>query len=186
MKTIIAFGALCLLAAGCNDSSSVPPVSGSDYLPLEIGNYWKVDDGNYVEVTGTEQLNGQTFFVLRSRNKTAVEPSFREYDLYFRIDGRANLVQGFKNSNYSRVAANFNLESGQKAEGIENPTVTAKTADQITFRYDCMVCSAYPSYYYATFMKDRGFAERNFMLAKNFGLVQKFTEIKIGGKVYKQ
>ncbi len=186
MRTILAFCAFCLLAAGCNDSSSVPPVSGSEYLPLETGNYWKVYDGNYVEVTGTEQLNGQTFFVLRSHNKTAVEPSLREYDLYFRIDRQENLIQGFKNSTYSKVVANFNLEKGQKADDMENPTVTEKTADKITFRYDCMVCSAYPSYYYATFLKGRGFEERNFMLAKNFGLVQKFTEIKISGKVYKQ
>ena len=185
MKTILAFCTLCLLAAGCNDSGSVPPLSGSDYLPLEIGNYWKVDDDNYVEVTGTEQLNGQTFFVLRSRNGSAADPGFREYDLYFRVDEQANLIQGFKNSTYSKVVANFNLEKGQKADDMENPTVTVKTADLITFRYDCMVCSAYPSYYYATFLKGRGFAERNFMLARNFGLVQKFTEIKIGGNVYK-
>ena len=186
MKTILAFCTLCLLAAGCDDSGSVPPLSGSDYLPLEIGNYWKVDDDNYVEVTGTEQLNGQTFFVLRSRNKTAVEPSLREYDLYFRIDGQENLIQGFKISTHSRIVANFALKKGQKADAPANPTVTDKDADRITFRYDnLLVSSSPPNYMYATFLKGKGFEAKNFMLTRYSALVDKFTEIKIGGNVYK-
>jgi len=184
MKTVFILILCSLLAVACNKNDSVPP-PGSDYLPLEIGNYWKVDDDDYVEVTGTEVINGQTFFVSRSRNKDGYNPGLQDGNLYFRIDDGKNLIQGYKNQTFTKNIADFTLAKGRKVNALENPTVTEKTAGYITFRYDCMICSQSNTYYYATFIRGKGFAERNFMLAGSLSLVKKFTEVKIGGKIYK-
>lgn len=83
---IIWLFALGILAA-CTEAKDccVPPPNES-FLPLAIGNYWRVNADDYMEVTGKTNLNGNEYFVLSSFIKDVPNPAFSRDTFYVQID----------------------------------------------------------------------------------------------------
>ncbi len=183
MKTPLLFSILILIFFGCKPEMDCCVMPPANYLPLQVGNYWKVDNDDYIEITGKAQLADGEYFVLSSFIKNVPDPAFATQLLYMRIDEKQNLVQGFKGNNFTRIVANFALKEGEKLAVYDNLTVLEKNNTRMKFRHDCLVCSFYPSYYESTFLNGRGFADRSFFLAGNFGLIKPFKEVRINGVV---
>jgi len=59
---IIVYASSFLLAAACaKDESAYVPMSG-DYLPMQAGNYWKIENTPKIAITGTKVIDDKTYF----------------------------------------------------------------------------------------------------------------------------
>jgi hypothetical protein len=184
MKTLPYLLLLAAACAACFSPSQDCCAPEANYLPLAVGNYWKVDDNDYLEVTGKARLDDGEYFVLSSYIRDAPDPALVRQTIYLRLDDQQRLIQGFSTSNWTRIWANFALQPGQEVTAFDRITALVKTADRMKFRYECLICSSLPNQHEATFLNGRGFAERNFFLAGNLGLVKPFREARINGVVY--
>jgi hypothetical protein len=177
---------VCSLHACTQVKDCCTPTSNKNYLPLAIGNYWRVDADNYMEVIGKTNLNGNEYFVLSSYIKEVPNPVFSKDTFYLRIDEQNNLIQGSKlNPKYTEVIANFDMVNGAEVQGsVGTIRVIERIENRIQFRHDCLVCSFFPTYYFSTYLKDIGFAGRSFIFSRSFGLVKPFKEARINGVIY--
>lgn len=178
---VMTLSLVCFACQSAKDCCSFP----SNYLPLQVGNYWKVNDEDYVEIVGKVQLNDGEYFELYSFIKDVPDRSFQTRSIYLRIDDKQNLIQGYKNNNFTNIIVNFNMREGDELDNVDKVTVLEKNSEKMRFRHNCLVCSFTPSFHESTFLNGHGFAERNFFLASNFGLIRPFKEVKINGVVYK-
>ena len=48
----------------------------NDYLPLEVGNYWQLDNMDKIEIVGTKLIDNRTYYLLQFLNDT----------MYYRIE----------------------------------------------------------------------------------------------------
>jgi hypothetical protein len=184
MKTKLLACLFLWMCASCAKITDCCVPLPEEYLPLQVGNYWKVNEDDYVEVTGKADLPSGNFFVLSSYIKEVPSPAFARQTFYLRMNGQ-KLEQGYANSQTIAVIADFGLVAGQSTQALEQMTVVSKTYDRMRFRYNCLVCSFSPSTHEATYINGVGFAERNFFIALNFGLIKPFKEARINGVVIK-
>jgi hypothetical protein len=178
-KIFIPFLCFCILFAfyAC-ESSSVTP--SAEYFPLQVGNYWKVSDTDYIEVTGIKDIGGQEYFEFTSKDP------FGTSQMYLRVDKDLNLIQTYANSRHSRILANLRLKKGQKMEDqLEKGTVIERNNQKIVFRYLCMPCSQANATFDVIFAKDKGLLSRNLFFAGLTSGNPTFKEIRINGKVYR-
>lgn len=178
-KIFIPFFCFCISFAfyAC-ESSSVTP--GTEYFPLLVGNYWKVSDTDYIEVTGTQSIGGIEFFEVTSKSPSGTAR------WYMRIDENQNLIQTSSDKSYVHVIANLALKEGQKIEGdLEEGTVIERTSQKLVFRYKCLPCSQSNATFDVDFRKDKGLLSRNLFFAGLTSGNPTFKEIRINGKVYR-
>lgn len=112
--------------------------SEENWMPLEIGNYWK--KGEYVrsEVVDTVRIDGDLFY------KIDMRLSLDELGtMYLRIDENQNLIEKFPNNlGYQSLRAKFDIELGDTFyQNDNNPgsdflgTLMERTDSIMTFRF---------------------------------------------------
>ena len=188
MKNILLSTSLFLLfvTAACRRDEPSVVAEADDFMPLQVGNYWKVSDTDYLEVTGDTTLNGQRFCVIQTTQDRG--GTLFSGQLFFRVDSNRQLIEGYANSTTTPVIADFALWQGDtvRNETFEAPTLVEKTTDRITFRYPCGLCSAFGTTYQLSFQRGRGWTTRQYFIGGYISNNPTFTEIRINGTVYRR
>ncbi|MDJ1483295.1 hypothetical protein QNI16_22545 [Cytophagaceae bacterium YF14B1] len=181
MKRILLFSILSIIVLSCKNTEP-DPIASADFFPLQVGNYWKVDDNDYLEITNTKVIDGHTYYQIYTKS-----PLGGEGNLYIRIDKNLNLIQAYENApGYSKTIANFRMKKGKKvADTPEEPTVIERDNNKITFRYLCVICGRPNAMFDISFHKGKGILSRNSLFRGYFENNPPFTEIRINGQVYK-
>ena len=124
-QTLLVTAALALLLfASCKkEVTNKVPVNG-DYLPMQVGNYWEIQDFIKYNITGTKIIDNKTYYIFVQESDTSY---YRNYDnkIYVR---RSNTVESVK--------FDLTANTGSKWEFIDrgtawNVTMSSKT-DTIT------------------------------------------------------
>lgn len=144
--------------------------TSDSFLPMAIGNYWKVDFNNYTEIKDTIRIDGALYYEFYSLiGGDAIQ---REY---LRIDSENNLISGSPRLSWSRVEAKFNSSAGDtfvmsSYDGVHHVKVTtiSKSDDTIEFEYE--PAAAYNKY--------------NLKYKKGLGRISNWKEVRIDGIVY--
>lgn len=185
--------AIFFLAVSCRDNNGPAPLfctNTSEFVPLQTGNYWKVDDKNYLEVIGNKRFNG-TEYAECVRHLDFL--SFLDTS-YYRVDGSGVLIRYFRSLDSEAPMTKFCTYQGERFNFQENvpldassiTTVKAST-DTLVFEYNVPAPCAPPgpgacpnAVYRHTYVRNIGWAD-----AEILGLRGKFTEISIGGRIYR-
>ncbi len=171
---------ICLLFSMIScQKSGLSPKESEAYFPLQVGNYWKVNDTDYLEITGTKVIGGAKYFEITSHTPGGTGT------IHLRLDDDLNLIQAYTNTNYTRIIANLGFKEGKKLkDDIEEGTVIARDSEKLVYRYKCMLCSQSNAIYEVAFYKNRGILSRNLLFSGYLSGNPAFTEIRIDGKVY--
>ena len=119
-----------ITAYGCSENSEIPvhnieeeelPVigdededssgnNGESFLPMHIGNYWKINEDNYTEIIDTLRIQGELyykFYSLIGRDGILIQ--------YLRIDNNQNLIRSHPDyPDHKSIQAKFNASLGSK------------------------------------------------------------------------
>ena len=80
---------LLIIISGCRkEHTTVVPFNSDSYLPMKIGNYWKINSDNYTEIKDTIRIKGflfYKFYSLIGGDGLAIE--------YLRIDENNDLIE---------------------------------------------------------------------------------------------
>jgi hypothetical protein len=141
MTTRFLIAAILLISTACNkkDDTKKADESANSFLPLQIGNYWKVDSQNYTEIQDTVRIKGILYYKLFSL--TGGDVASEEY---YRIDENQNLILGsVRYPDHQYLKAKFNASVGETFQTLGDKsyndykvTVIEKTDNKITFSYD--------------------------------------------------
>jgi hypothetical protein len=145
-------------------------------MPLQIGNYWRVNDENYTEIQDTVRIKGRLFYKIYSLiGGDAIAED------YYRIDENQNLISSSpRYPDYQYIKAKFGANVGDSFQTLGDKdvndykvTVVEKTPSSMTFSFDMIYhpnLKGHP--HTVTYLK---------------GLAWKgnWKEIRINGKVYK-
>lgn len=179
MKFLFVFTAFILVAVGCNKDKEpaqpVYPTEGS-YMPMEVGNYWRMNDENFTRITATTEINGKLFYEFSYRVGGDVFGKS-----YYRIDEDNSLIGSYPDdptSIYTHAKFNINVGEGFYTTGKKDwndyyVKLFEKDKDIITFEYDMV--------YHPNLKGQKIY--RSFR--KGIGFVDSWKEVKIGDKVYK-
>lgn len=180
MNKILILALCCtLFLMGCSKNGSdvdetIDP--SNSFLPMQIGNYWRVDEGNIISITDTLRIDGDLFYKFES---------LWGYDVvgteYLRLDKDNNLIE--RSPLYPEsvsLRAKFNAAVGTKFFTLNNQTVndyevTLKSIenDVITFEFDMVYHQNLKGHTHIVAYK------------KGLGFVDNWTEVKIGNVIYK-
>ncbi|GAB3425990.1 hypothetical protein GCM10027516_29350 [Niabella aquatica] len=149
---------------------------GDSYLPMEVGNYWRTNDENYIKITDTKMIDNGLFYEFSSRIGGDV---FGKN--YYRIDKDNNLIEKFPDhpgsvythAKFGAKVGDVFYTTGKKDWNDLYVKITYKGDEQITFEYDMI---NHPN------LKGQK-SYRSFK--RGFGFAQNWKEVKIGDKVYK-
>jgi hypothetical protein len=177
IKLITGILIVCICMHSCKKNNDAP-ITVSEYFPLTVGNFWKLEHTEKLEVTGTKTLNNKLYFVLKWYSDTTC---YRvENDKIFVIDHSSNESVKFN------LAANVNSTWNYDSYEV---TLVSKT-DSINIHehkyYNC-----YHFYFNAPGVVDE---EHSIWLAPGIGLIQescgecmypirKLDTAKIGGQL---
>jgi hypothetical protein len=118
MKRIVPFILMCVLIDSCVNDDSFPAIHSDDYLPLEVGNYWEFQgsaagDANKFtirrEVVGTENLEGENYFVVVTGNENYWDTT------YYRKDNQRYVFMTRRAGNEYNI---FRLDAGDKTQWV--------------------------------------------------------------------
>lgn len=73
---VLAGFSLCLNACHKDEIEDKELVLSDEYLPLQVGNYWQMENQGKQEITGTKEINNKMYYQLEGSSDT----------LYYRID----------------------------------------------------------------------------------------------------
>jgi hypothetical protein len=146
------------------------------YLPLKVGNYWKINEKNYINVIGKKKIEGKEFYIVFARIGGDVRNT-----TYYRIDENLDLIQAeFRKLTPTVVfltKAKFNAQKGDVfyTSSMGDPAnrlveVIEKTEDRIKFKYSLL--NGDSLIYYEEYKKGIGF-------------VNNYKDIYINGSSYK-
>ena len=142
-RKIIIFLILLLIPMGCEKNEEedlVPNVYLSDsFYPMNIGNYWKVDNNNYIKIVDTIRIGGELFYEFN----TLVAGRDR-YIKYLRIDENNDLIAKRPDIPAKKTTyAKFSSSIGDTFYTRNDTTITDcqvvvifKNTDTIKFEYD--------------------------------------------------
>lgn len=148
----------------------------NSFLPMQIGNQWRIDSQNYTEIQDTVRMDGKLYYKFYSLiGGDAVST------VYLRIDENNQLMESWPDSTgkqYTR--AKFNSKVGDSFftlnDGTTNDykvTVIEKTDKKITFSFEMI---------YHDNMKGES---HQVTYVKGQGLDDDWKSIKIDGKMVK-
>lgn len=106
LKLFIAVVSISISLQSCEKDEKAITLS-SDYLPLEIGNYWQLDHSEKKEVVSKTILDGKDYYLLRYLNDTS----------YYRVENNKVYViehtdkESLKFNLSARVNATWNYHS---------------------------------------------------------------------------
>jgi hypothetical protein len=179
MKRIyIVFGLLMILFS-CSNDNDWPIPQDESFLPMQIGNYWKIDDDNFTEITDTLRIQGEVyykFYSLIGRDAIGID--------YLRIDDEQNLVGSNPDyPNFRYTHAKFDASVGETFWTMGNQsindfkvTLTEKNDNLRTFEHHRF----YQNH------EEKLFISYTRGLGWNFNYyLRDFKEIKINGVVYR-
>lgn len=174
-RNILQLLLLPLLLASCK----TPQVKNNDnqsFLPMQIGNYWKMDAQNYTEIQDTMRIDGKLYYKFYSLiGGDAVSTT------YLRIDENNQLLESWPESKSKEyVRAKFNSNTGDSFFTLSDHsandykvTVTEKSDDKITFSFDMI------------YHENLGGSPHTVTYLKGLGLQDDWKSIKIDGKIVK-
>lgn len=129
------FFSACTMHSTKNENNE----SSQSFLPMQIGNYWKIDPQNYTEIQDTLRIDGKLYFKFYSLvGGDAVSTS------YLRIDENNQLLESWPSAagkEYLRAKFNGKVKDtfftlNDKSENDNKVTIVAKSDKKITFSYD--------------------------------------------------
>jgi len=175
------FGTLIVLLNACKKSAIVNPgdkvipiTTSTSFYPMQIGNYWKTDAQNYMEIQDTVRINGKLYY--KFHYATGGDVIGLEY---LRIDENQYLVEANPNDTSLNYQANFgaNVNDTFHSLNIQNINnhlikVTYKSATKMTFQIDV---------FNNNFASAQTIANTYY---KGIGPDGNYTTIKINGIVY--
>lgn len=146
------------------------------FMPLQIGNYWRVNEKNYSEIQDTVRIKGKLFYKVYS----LVGGDVKAVN-YYRIDENQNLISSSpQNPDHQYLKAKFGANVGESFQTIGDKsyndykvTVLEKTSTTMTFSFDMIY---HPSLKGQT---------HTVTYLKGLGWKDIWIEIKVCGKVYK-
>lgn len=104
-KLATLFLALLFLVSCSNDDSD----AAANFLPMNVGNYWKYDNDRIIEITGTLQIQGDLYYEF-TRNHFDTQSV-----QYLRIDGNSQLIEGNPlDPGKKSIIAKFNANAGDE------------------------------------------------------------------------
>ncbi len=174
-RTILHLLLLPLVLASCK-TSQVKHTDKQSFLPMQIGNYWKMDAQNYTEIQDTMRIDGKLYYKFYSLiGGDAVSTT------YLRIDENNQLLESWPESKSKEyVRAEFNSNTGDSFFTLSDQsandykvTVTEKSDDKITFSFDMI------------YHENLGGNPRTVTYLKGLGLQDDWKSIKIDGKIIK-
>jgi hypothetical protein len=181
------FLTLCIIAisiSGCQKNTigldndlvkdGKPITASTSFYPMQIGNYWKINDQNYTEIVDTASIGGKVYYEFYSHiGGDAISIQ------YLRIDENQNLIESYPtNTTYNYTLAEFNAKVNDtfhtlSSGGVNDFMVTVlyKSATKMTFRLNNTLPNGNSTPIVHTYYK-------------GIGPDDKYTTIKIDGKVY--
>ena len=172
---ILAFGFMaCDNDADPNPESKLR-YSSESFLPMEIGNYWKINKDNYIEITDTLRIDGDLFYKFYSL--TGGDAVGRQY---LRIDSENNLIE--KSPMYPSweyVHAKFNLTMGEKFYTLGDSSVNDYEVT-VDFKDEAIMNFSFDAIYHPHL---RGHAHI-VSYEKGLGYVSHWKEVSISGTIY--
>ncbi|MDH6252363.1 hypothetical protein M2347_002090 [Chryseobacterium sp. H1D6B] len=177
-KNILQLLILPFLFVACKmqDPKNTENNFSESFLPMQIGNYWKMDAQNYTEIQDTIRIDGKLYYKFYSLiGGDAVST------VYLRIDENNQLKESWPEAagrEYTR--ANFNSKVGDSFFTLNDQstndykvTVIEKTDKKMTFSFDMIYQENMKGYpHKVTYIRGQG-------------LDDGWKSIKIDGKVVK-
>ena len=142
------------------------------FFPLAIGNYWRMNDQNYTEITDTILIAGVLYYEVYSR--IGGDASLTEY---LRIDNENNLIQRSpRNPAWNYIKAKFNSSIGDTFFTLKDSslkvTTISKSEDIMQFEYQMVYHPLLSSKHIIVYKK-------------GLGPVENWKEVRIDGVIYK-
>lgn len=150
--------------------------TSESFMPMQIGNYWKVDAQNYTEIKDTLRIDGNLYYKFYSLvGGDAVS------EVFLRIDENKQLVESWPSSEgkeYVRAQFGGKLNDSfftlnDKSVNDYKVTIVEKSDRKMTFSFDMI---------YHENLKGQPHLET---YIKGQGLDGSWNEIKIDGKIIK-
>jgi hypothetical protein len=172
---ILQFMLLLFFFVACKPNQTTSDAANS-FLPLQIGNYWKIDAQNYTEIQDTLRIDGKLYYKFYSLvGGDAVSTT------YLRINENGKLMESWPDGTgkeYTRAQFNSNVGDSfytlnDKTTNDYKVTVVEKTDEKITFSFDMVNHEN---------MKGK---PHQVTYIKGIGLDDKWKSIKIDGKIIK-
>ncbi|WP_316803069.1 hypothetical protein [Pedobacter nototheniae] len=178
MQNMIAgsFALMFLMSSSCKEKMAADKNSSDSFLPMQIGNYWRMSPTSYTEIQDTLRIDGKLYYKFYSLvGGDAVSTN------YYRIDEQNRLVESYVDDPKKiYVKADFNAKPGNvfytlndKTENDYQVKVLSKTDSDMVFEFDMV---------YHPNLKGNKHTEK---YLKGKGLAENWKEIKINGVVYK-
>lgn len=176
-KSFLSFLCLALLIVSCTmqNKNHNENASGS-FMPMQIGNYWKVDAQNYTEIKDTLRIDGKLYYQFYSLvGGDAVSKVF------LRINEKKELVESWPASEgkeYVRAQFGGNVNDtfftlNDKTTNDYKVTIIEKSDRKMTFSFDMIYHDNLKGQpHQETYIKGQGFDGN-------------WTTIKINGKIIK-
>ncbi|WP_405569322.1 hypothetical protein [Winogradskyella sp. Asnod2-B02-A] len=108
-----------IILFSCSNDDDTSLNSEESFLPMHIGNYWKVDEENFTEIVDTVRIQENLYYKFHSLiNGDAFGIQ------YLRIDDSQNLIESFPNNpNFKYIHAKFNAQLGSTFWTINDQSV---------------------------------------------------------------
>ncbi len=172
---------IVLTLIGCNDEFYNENEERSDqylsdsFLPMSVGNYWKINEQNYTEIMDTVRIEGDLYYEFYSL--TGGDASSTKY---LRIDHDNNLIERIPaNTEWRYVRAKFNAPAGHKFYTLNSETVNdyevtvvSNNDDTVQFSFDMVYHPNFKGHPHMVSYK------------KGLGLIENWKEVKIDSTVY--
>lgn len=132
------FALTATILSGCAQEDVTTQTAQGSYLPMHVGNRWKINAENYTEIRDTLRINGERFYYFYSLIGGDIV-----MQQYLRIDEELRLVERFPGDpDFRYLHADFGAEVGDTfstiGDGSRNDyrvEVVTKTDSTITFNY---------------------------------------------------
>ena len=119
MKELNIFFVLLLILSSCSNDENSPKVSEESFLPMHIGNYWKLNEENFTKIVDTLRIQGDLyykFYSLTGGDAVGTE--------YLRIDDDQNLIGTYPdNPEFKYTDAKFSADPGSTFWTIDDQSV---------------------------------------------------------------
>ncbi len=171
-------GVLWLVA--CGKDTVLPEPQNGGYLPLQVGNYWKLDGLNTRTITETKVFNNNTYFAITTSYDTMyVRKEADKIMAYYRGKTSVLFDLGAK-VNDIWMYRDYNVKLISKTDSVKLGSETVKNCYQFFFDIPAMADE-----------------EHAIWLAPGIGFIQqacygecvggkkKLTEVKLDNKVYR-
>lgn len=170
------FFSLSFIACTMHSTKKDNNEPSQSFLPMQIGNYWKINAQNYTEIQDTLRINGKLYFKFYSLvGGDAVSTS------YLRIDQNNQLLESWPDSSgeeYLRAKFNGKVNDSfftlnDQTVNDNKVTIVSKSDKKITFSYDMV---------YQPNLKGH---PNTISYIKGQGLEDNWNNIKINGVIIK-